>query len=78
MKQLAELHLGSSTKKADSNYNTFTVEGFETMLRTLKSIPKLTTLDMQLQHVKDLNISYVGIYLLLTLGIGDRGAQFVA
>jgi hypothetical protein len=78
MKQLTELRLGSSTEKADGNNNTFTVDGFTTMLKTLKTMPKLTALEMQLPHVKELSISTMGIYLLLNIGVDERGAQFVA
>jgi hypothetical protein len=39
---------------------------------------KLTVLDMQKLHVKALKISKMGIYLLLNLGVGNRGAQFIA
>jgi hypothetical protein len=53
---LTELHLGSSAEKADDDSNTFTIRGFETVLRTLKTMQKLTALDMQLPHVKELNI----------------------
>jgi hypothetical protein len=52
MKQLTELHLGSSTEEADGNNNTFTVDGFKIMLLTLETMPKLTMVDMQLPHVK--------------------------
>jgi hypothetical protein len=38
---------------------------------------KLTVLDMQLPHMKELDINHIGIYLLLNLGVGDRGTQFV-
>jgi hypothetical protein len=57
--------------------NTFTVVGFKTMLKTLKSTLKLTALGMQLPHVKELDINQIGMYLLLNLGVGDRGAQFI-
>jgi hypothetical protein len=52
---LIELHLGSS-EKTDGDSNTFTISGFEAVLRTLKIMPKLTVFDMQLTHVKELNI----------------------
>jgi hypothetical protein len=39
---------------------------------------KLTVLDMQLPHVKELKISGMGMHWVLDLAIGDRGAQFVA
>jgi hypothetical protein len=58
--------------------NIFTVVGFKTMLKTLKNKMKLTTLDMQLPHIEELNIRGMGTYLLLNLGVGERGAQFVA
>jgi hypothetical protein len=60
--------------------NTFTVVGFKTMLKTLKTLKstlKLTALGMQLPHVKELDINQIGMYLLLNLGVGDRGAQFI-
>jgi hypothetical protein len=47
------------------------------MLYTLKTMPNLTTLDMQLPHIKEFSIHGMSIYLLLNLGVGDRGAQFV-
>jgi hypothetical protein len=62
VEQLAELHLGSSTKKADGNSNTFSEKGFTTMMKSLNTMPKLTTLDMQLPHVQKLNISGMGTH----------------
>jgi hypothetical protein len=42
-------------------------------------MPKLTVLDMQLNHVKELKIGgmNMGMYLLFNLGVGERGAQFI-
>jgi hypothetical protein len=48
------------------------------MLKTLKTMLKLTVLDMQLLHMKELDIIEMSIHLLLKLGVGNRGAQFVA
>jgi hypothetical protein len=48
------------------------------MLKALKTLPKLTTLDMQLPHVKKLDISGKSIHLLFNLEVDDRGASFVA
>jgi hypothetical protein len=62
IKQLAELHLGSSTEKVDGDSNTFTINGFEAVLCTLKTMPKLTLLDMQLNHAKKLDINNKGTY----------------
>jgi hypothetical protein len=50
--QLTELRLGSSTEKANGDNNIFTIVGFKTMLKTLKTMPKLTVLDMKLPHVR--------------------------
>jgi hypothetical protein len=58
--------------------NIFTVDGFKTMLETLKTKLKLTTLDMQLPHVKKLDISAMGRYSLLDLGVSDRGVQVIS
>jgi hypothetical protein len=58
--------------------NTFTVVGFETLLKTLEYMPKLTLLDMQLPHVKRFEIiGMMSIHLLFDLGVGNRGAQFI-
>jgi hypothetical protein len=62
----------------DGDNNIFTVYGFKAMLPSLKTALKLTVLDMQLPHVKELYIREMGTYLLLNLGVGDRGAQFIA
>jgi hypothetical protein len=64
IQQQTELRLGSSTEKADGDSNTFTVDGFKVVLRALKTKLKLTTLDMQLPHLKELNFSGMNIYLL--------------
>jgi hypothetical protein len=32
---------------------------------------------MELPHVKELNINGMGRYLLLNLGVGERGAKFI-
>jgi hypothetical protein len=53
---LTEMHLGSSTEKADDDSNIFTIRGFEAVLHTLKTMQKLTVLEMQLPDVKKLNI----------------------
>jgi hypothetical protein len=52
MQQLTELRLGSATEKADGDSNTFTVDGFTSVLRALKTMSELTVLDMQLPHMK--------------------------
>jgi hypothetical protein len=52
MQQLTELRLGSVTEKADGDSNTFTVDGFTSVLRALKTMSELTVLDMQLPHMK--------------------------
>jgi hypothetical protein len=49
-------------EKAEGDNNTFTVNGFITVLKALKTIPKLTVLDMQLSHVKELRIGGMGTY----------------
>jgi hypothetical protein len=77
IQQLTELRLGSSKEEADGNSNTFTVKGFKAVLGTLKTMPKLTVLDMQLNHVKEIRIGGMGTYLLFYLGVGERGAQFI-
>jgi hypothetical protein len=77
IQQLTELHLGSSVKKADGDSNTFTVTGFKTMLRTLETMQKLTTLDMRLPHVNNIDIDGMGMNLLFNLGVGDKGMQFL-
>jgi hypothetical protein len=69
IQQLTELRLGSSTEKSEGDNNTFTVVGFKTMLYTLKTNLKLNVLDMQLPHVKELDISGMGTYLLLNVGL---------
>jgi hypothetical protein len=46
---------------ADGDRNTFTVRGLKTILGTLKTMPKLTVLDMQLPHLEELDISENGI-----------------
>jgi hypothetical protein len=56
MQQLTELRLGSATEKADGDSNTFTVDGFTSVLRALKTMSELTVLDMQLPHVKKFDI----------------------
>jgi hypothetical protein len=75
--QLTKLCLGSSAEKADGDSNTFTVYGFKVVLSALKTMPKLTVLDMQLNHVKELRVDQMGTYFLFYLGVGERGAQFV-
>jgi hypothetical protein len=72
------LHLGSSAEKANDDSNTFTIGGFEAVLRTLKTMEKLIVLDMQLPHVKKLNIYSKSKHSLLNLGVDDRGTQFIA
>jgi hypothetical protein len=42
MKQLTELHLGSSMEKSDGDNNIFTVDRFKALLYILKNMPKLT------------------------------------
>jgi hypothetical protein len=74
---VTELCFGSATEKIDGHSNTFTKDGFMAMLSALKTMPKLTTLDMQLLYVKDLRIDGKGKYSLFDLGINERGAQFV-
>jgi hypothetical protein len=64
--------------KADGDSNSFTIYGFKTVLTTLKTKLKLTALDMQLPHVKELDISRMSTQLLFSLEVGDKGAQFVA
>jgi hypothetical protein len=41
-------------------------------------MPKLNTLDMQLPNVKTLLINGIGMHWLFDLGIGERGAYFIA
>jgi hypothetical protein len=77
IQQLTELRLGSSADKADGDSNTFTVNGFKAVLSALKIMSKLTVLDMQLNHVKELNIGGMSTYLLFYVEMGERGAQFV-
>jgi hypothetical protein len=77
MQQLTELHLGSSVEKADGDSNTFTVSGLKTLLTALKTMQKLTTIDMQLPNVKELNIDGMGMNSLFNIGVGDKGIQFV-
>jgi hypothetical protein len=77
MHQLTELHLGSSVEEADGDSNTFTVSGFKTVLRAFKTIQKLTAIDMQLPHVKTLDINRMGMNSLFSLEVGDKGMQFV-
>jgi hypothetical protein len=61
IQQLTELRLGTAAEKAEGDNNTFTVNGFTTVLRTLKTMPKLTVLDMQLLHVKQLYVDNMGM-----------------
>jgi hypothetical protein len=75
---LTELRLGSSAEKAEGNSNTFTVDGFKQVLWALKAMQKLTTLDMQILHVDELDIMEKGTRSLLDIGIGQRGALFVS
>jgi hypothetical protein len=77
MQQLTELHLGSSAEKADGDSNIFTVNGFKTMLRALKTMQKLTVMDMQLPHVKKLDVDRMGMNSLFNLGVDDKGIQFI-
>jgi hypothetical protein len=62
MQQLTELHLGTATDKADDDSNIFTVIGFTAVLRALKTMPKLTKLNMQLPYVKRLDIYGLGTH----------------
>jgi hypothetical protein len=62
MEQLTELRLGSSTEVAYGFNNTFTIVGFEAILRSLNTMRKLIVLDMQLPHVNELNINGMSIY----------------
>jgi hypothetical protein len=78
MQQLIELRLGSATEKADGNTNTFNANGFKAMLSALKAMHQLTVLDIQLPHVKQIDINKEGTRFLLNLGVGHKGAQFVA
>jgi hypothetical protein len=64
MKQLTALCLGTSAEKTDGNSNTFTADGFKNVLRALDTMPKLTALDMQLPHVKQLYINDMGIFVV--------------
>jgi hypothetical protein len=77
MQQLTELRLGACAEEADGNSNTFTAVGFTKVLRALDTMSKLTVLDMQLPHVKELSIRCWGMYLLWNLEMGKRGALFV-
>jgi hypothetical protein len=78
MQQLTELRLGRATEKADGDNNTFTIDGFGAVLDVLGTMPKLTVLDMQLPHVKELDIRFRSIHSSLNLATANKGAQFVA
>jgi hypothetical protein len=67
-------------KKVDGNGNgyTFTINGLQSVLRILKIRMKLTVVEMQLPYVKELSNSIMGTRSLFDLGVGDRGAQFIA
>jgi hypothetical protein len=77
MQQLTELHLSSTAEKDDGSSNVYTIEGFTTVLNSLEKIPKLTTLIMQLPHVKELKISSLEPAGKEGKGIGHRGTQFI-
>jgi hypothetical protein len=78
MEQLGELRLGSSGEKLDGNSNTFTYSGFKTVLTSLKNMPKLAKLEMQLPNLKEFDIRAKGFSSLFESRIGERGAQFIA
>jgi hypothetical protein len=73
MQQLSELHLDNATENAGDGNNIYTVDGFITVLNSLEKMPKLTTLVMQLPHVKELKISRLQFTEKDGRGIGDRG-----
>jgi hypothetical protein len=52
LQQLTELRLGSAAEKAEGDSNIFTISGFTKVLESLKTMRKLSGLDMQLWHVK--------------------------
>jgi hypothetical protein len=52
MQQLTEICLGSAAEKVEGSNNAYNIEGFKTVLNALEQMPKLTTLVMQLPHVK--------------------------
>jgi hypothetical protein len=56
IQQLTELRLGTAAEKAEGDNNTFTVNGFTTVLKALNTMSKMAVLDMQLPHVKELRI----------------------
>jgi hypothetical protein len=70
--------LGSFTKEADGDSNTFTIFVFKRILRTLRTTLKLTMLDMQLPDVTELEFSGMGTHLLFNLGLNSKGAELVA
>jgi hypothetical protein len=78
IQQLTELLLGSSTEETDGGTNIFTVGGFKTTLKALQNMPKLTAVNIQLSHVKELDISRMDTYLLFNLGMGEISVQFIA
>jgi hypothetical protein len=68
------LRMGNTSEKAESDSNTFTKDGFIAILDIFATIPKLTILDMQLPHVKELRIVEMSTHVLFDLEIGHRGA----
>jgi hypothetical protein len=56
MRQLTEVRLSNAIGRIEDTNNTYTVDGFKTVLNALEQMPKLTTLVMQLPHVKELDI----------------------
>jgi hypothetical protein len=71
------MRLGSSAENVNGDNNIFTVGGFKVVLKALKTMPKLTTLDMQLPDVKELDITKIDTRSLFNLGVDDRCAQFI-
>ena len=78
MRQLQDLRLGSAGDKSTSeNTNTFTEKGFTAVMDSLKELPTLATLEMQLPSLLKLDIGKISGNSG-NKQVGERGAKFVA
>jgi hypothetical protein len=67
-----------ATEKVDGDSHTFTKKRVKYLLSKLNTMPKLTVLNMQMSHMKELSINKMDTRLLIELDVDNTGAQFVA
>jgi hypothetical protein len=77
MQQLTKLLMGGTAERAEGNNNNLTINGFKIMDKVLKIMQNLTTVNMQLPHVKKVDISAMSKIILLSLEVNGKGIQFI-